>query len=207
MQTNAPWPQSQGKRLLDFFAAMLLLLILWPVMILIAIVLYFQDGFPILFQQIRPGRREELFTLIKFRTLADTPSETETPAGKIPPTPFCKFLRASGLDELPELWNILKGDMSFVGPRPLLVRYLPRYSLHQQRRHHVRPGLTGLAQVNGRNAIDWPQRLDLDVEYVETATLGTDLHILWNTILLIGRGEGTAEPGEFMGNPLEDRQK
>ncbi len=199
MADDAPWPSSASKRLLDIFAATLLLLMLWPLILLLALGVAFQLGRPVFFRQSRPGRNKEIFTLIKFRTLRGSEKDTESPEGKIPPTPFCKFLRASGLDELPELWNILKGDMSFVGPRPLLVRYLERYTPEQQRRHNIRPGLTGLAQVNGRNAVDWKTRLQLDVDYVETATCKTDLHILWKTLTLIGRGEGTAEPGEFMG--------
>jgi lipopolysaccharide/colanic/teichoic acid biosynthesis glycosyltransferase len=158
-------------------------------------------GRPILFRQERPGKQGHPFKLVKFRTLS---GDTETPEGKCPPTTFAKFLRASGLDELPELWNILKGDMSFVGPRPLLLRYLDRYTDEQNRRHNVRPGLTGLAQVKGRNAIDWESRLNWDVLYVEKATFKTDATILWQTLTLIGRGEGTNEPGEFMGTANEE---
>lgn len=199
MPADAPWPQSAGKRLFDIWVSAWALLLLSPLILLLAIGVYFNLGKPILFTQRRPGRHGALFTLVKFRTLKGNETDTETPAGKIPPNRFCKFLRASGLDELPELWNILKGDMSFVGPRPLLERYLPRYSPEQNRRHHVRPGLTGLAQVNGRNALDWENRLQLDIDYVETATCRTDLLIFWKTLTLLGRGEGTAEPGEFMG--------
>ena len=119
--------------------------------------------------------------------------------GKVPPTRIAQWLRTSGLDELPELWNVLKGEMSFVGPRPLLVRYLDRYTPEQGRRHHVRPGITGWAQVHGRNALDWPARFEKDVWYVDHATPGTDLVILGRTFLQLGRGTGVEEPGEFLG--------
>ncbi|MDF3131251.1 sugar transferase [Kiritimatiellaeota bacterium B1221] len=201
VSADAPWPQSAGKRLFDIWVSAWALVLLSPLMLIIGAVILSKMGRPVFFRQSRPGKNGASFTLIKFRTLSGSEAETETPGGKIPPNRFCKFLRASGLDELPELWNILKGEMSFVGPRPLLERYLPRYSPEQQKRHHVRPGLTGLAQVNGRNAVDWEIRLRLDVEYVETANHRTDLKILWQTLTLIGRGEGTAEPGEFMGTP------
>lgn len=177
----------------------MLLVLLWPLMLLLGLAVYFQLGPPVFFRQLRPGKGEKIFELIKFRSLRGTEKETETPEGKIPPTAFCRWMRASGLDELPELWNILKGEMSFVGPRPLLMRYLERYNPEQHRRHAVRPGLTGLAQMKGRNALDWEERLAWDVRYVSEATFKTDLSILWQTLRLIGRGEGTGEPGEFLG--------
>ncbi|MGA0333512.1 MAG: sugar transferase [Kiritimatiellia bacterium] len=199
MADDAAWPHSARKRLLDLCMSALALLLLFPILLLISLLNFFFMGPPVFFCQSRPGRYGKSFTLIKFRTLYGSEADTEAPEGKVPPNRFSAFLRASGLDEIPELWNILKGDMSFVGPRPLLERYLPRYSPEQARRHNIRPGLTGLAQVNGRNALDWESRLELDVEYVETATLCGDLRILWKTLTLIGRGEGTAEPGEFTG--------
>ena len=200
MPDNAPWPQSTVKRLLDMLFAAGLLILLSPIMLLMALVIRCQLGSPVLFRQPRPGRHGTTFTLTKFRTLPNPPGASEAPAGTPPPSRLVTRIRASGLDELPELFNILKGDMSFVGPRPLLVRYLERYSPEQNRRHEVRPGLTGLAQVNGRNALDWDSRLKLDVDYVTSATALTDLQILARTLLLIFRGEGTAEPEEFMGS-------
>jgi lipopolysaccharide/colanic/teichoic acid biosynthesis glycosyltransferase len=168
-------------------------------MLLIAIGVYYQLGKPVFFKQSRPGKNGIPFTLIKFRSLHGSEAENATKDRIIPPTLFCRFIRASGLDELPELWNILKGDMSFVGPRPLLVRYLDRYNPEQQRRHAVRPGLTGLAQVKGRNALEWEERLAWDVRYVLEADIRMDLQILWQTLRLIRSGEGTADPGEFFG--------
>lgn len=199
MQNNAPWPCSAIKRLLDFIFAALWLMLLWPVMAVIALLVYFQLGSPVFFRQERPGKNGDIFSLIKFRSLRGTEADNRDPETKHAPTAFFRFLRASGLDELPEFWNILKGDMSFVGPRPLLVRYLDRYNAEQHRRHAVRPGLTGLAQVKGRNALDWEERLAWDVRYVCEATLKMDLQILWQTLRLIGSGEGSAEPEEFFG--------
>lgn len=195
----SPWTHSRCKRLLDVLAALLLLLILWPLIVLIAAGIWLNMGRPLFFCQQRPGKGGVPFLLVKFRTLRGSEVETESPEGKIPPTRFAAFLRAGGLDELPELWNILKGDMSFVGPRPLLMRYLDRYSPEQARRHLVRPGLTGWAQVKGRNAISWEERLKLDVDYVERAAFGLDLRILLQTILTLLKREGITEPGEFTG--------
>ena len=203
MPDKAAWPQSTCKRFLDAVTATVLLIALSPLMLLIAIILRIQLGSPVLFRQPRPGQDGQTFILTKFRTLPNTPGETQTRPGTPPPTRFAACIRASGLDELPELWNILKGDMSVVGPRPLLMRYLDRYSPEQNRRHEVRPGLTGLAQVNGRNALDWNSRLRLDVDYVTAATCLTDLKIIGRTFLLILRREGTAEPEEFMGTEIE----
>ncbi len=200
----SPWARSRSKRWLDVGAGLLLLLIFSPLIVLIALGIRVNLGGPVLFCQQRPGKDGVPFRLVKFRTLRGTEAETEKPEGKIPPTRFASFLRASGLDELPELWNILKGDMSFVGPRPLLTRYVERYSPEQARRHHVRPGLTGWAQVKGRNAISWEERLRLDVEYVERAGPALDLHILLQTCLTLLKREGTTEPGEFMGDPVEN---
>lgn len=197
---NASWPHSSVKRQLDVLMAAVLLLLLFPLMILLAVAVYLQLGSPVLFLQPRPGRNGEVFTLFKFRSLRHGKTELQTSLEEHPPTGFCRLMRAAGLDELPELWNILRGDMSFVGPRPLLVRYMDRYTPEQQRRHDVRPGLTGLAQVHGRNSVDWETRLHLDVVYVETATWKTDLHIIARTFLLLLRREGTCDPGEFMGS-------
>lgn len=181
-------------------ASLLLLVLASPLIVLIALGVRLNLGRPLFFCQQRPGKDGVPFRLIKFRTLRGSEADTERPGGKIPPTRFAAFLRASGLDELPELWNILKGEMSFVGPRPLLMRYLDRYSPEQARRHQVRPGLTGLAQVRGRNAISWETRLQLDVEYVDRASPSLDLHILLQTFLTLLKREGTHDPGEFRGN-------
>ena len=170
------------KRILDFVMAFLGLIILSPAMLLIAILVRIKLGSPIIFAQPRPGLNEKIFTLYKFRTMTDERDEK----GELLPdeqrlTPFGKFLRSTSLDELPELWNILKGEMSFVGPRPLLVKYLPLYSAEQRRRHGVRPGLTGLAQVNGRNAINWSERFEFDLQYMANITLLDDIKILIRT--------------------------
>ena len=196
---EAAWPTSLVKRLLDMIGAGVLLIVLAPLFLILAAGVRCSLGAPVFFVQERPGKQGRIFRLVKFRTLSGTEAERDTPEGKQPRTRFAAWMRASGLDELPELWNILKGDMSFVGPRPLLVRYLDRYSPEQARRHEVRPGLTGWAQVHGRNAVDWSTRLELDVWYAVHASPWTDLVILGRTLLLLGRGAGVEEPGEFMG--------
>jgi lipopolysaccharide/colanic/teichoic acid biosynthesis glycosyltransferase len=153
-------------------------------------------GPPVFFVQDRPGFRERPFRLIKFRTMTNA----RNASGSLLPdeqrlTSFGRALRSTSLDELPELWNVLRGDMSLVGPRPLLTRYLPRYSDRHRRRHEVRPGITGLAQVSGRNAITWTQKLDLDVEYVDSCSLVLDGHILWRTLRSVIRREGISAEG------------
>lgn len=155
-------------------------------MLAIALAVFLTLGKPVLFRQLRPGKGGEPFMLLKFRTMAEAYGDN----GKLLRdrerlTPFGAFLRSTSLDELPELWNVLRGDMSLVGPRPLLLEYLPRYSPEQARRHDVRPGLTGWSQVNGRNALDWPEKLALDVWYVDNRSLKLDLKILWLTIFLV----------------------
>jgi sugar transferase EpsL len=147
-------------------------------------------GSPVLFRQQRPGRGGRLFTLVKFRTMRDG---DEPDAERL--TALGSFLRSSSLDELPELWNVLRGDMSLVGPRPLLVRYLDRYSPRQARRHEVRPGLTGLAQVEGRNLSSWDDRFETDVRYVDTWTIGGDLRIITRTVLAVLRRDGVSADG------------
>lgn len=158
-------------------------------------------GTPVLFRQPRPGRQGRVFVLIKFRTMR-VPEESEnalqTDAVRL--TWLGRWLRALSLDELPELWNILKGEMSFVGPRPLLVSYLERYNAHQARRHEVRPGLTGWAQVNGRNAQSWQKRLDLDVWYVDHWSLWLDAKIILRTVIVALQGQGSLPMDEFKGN-------
>lgn len=179
------------KRALDFIMALFCLVILSPVMLIIAILVRIKLGSPVIFKQPRPGLNEKIFTMFKFRTMTDECDEN----GELLPdeqrlTDFGKWLRSTSLDELPELWNIFKGDMSFVGPRPLLIDYLPLYNDQQRRRHGVRPGLTGFAQVSGRNAISWEERFLLDIEYVENVSFVGDLSILGKTFLSVLRREG-----------------
>jgi lipopolysaccharide/colanic/teichoic acid biosynthesis glycosyltransferase len=191
------------KRTLDILVSGVALLLLWPVLILIALVIRWKMGSPILFRQLRPGLHGEPFELIKFRTMAHDPAAgVSSDAQRL--TRLGRFLRASSLDELPELWNVLRGDMSLVGPRPLLMQYLPRYSPEQARRHEVRPGLTGWAQVNGRNAIGWDAKFELDVWYVDNRSFLLDIKILAMTALRLLRpsgisGGGAATMTEFMG--------
>jgi len=183
------------KRPLDFLMALIGLVVLSPLMLAIAIMVSVKLGRPVIFKQLRPGLNERIFTLYKFRTMTDECDEN----GELLPdeqrlTPFGKWLRSTSLDELPELWNILKGDMSFVGPRPLLVEYLPLYNEQQRRRHIVRPGLTGLAQVSGRNAVSWEEKFLLDIEYINNITFWGDLAILAKTVLAVLRREGINSP-------------
>jgi len=191
----SPWCRHPLKRGLDVVLGLLLLILLSPLLLLLAAAVRLTLGGPVLFRQVRPGRDATLFTLYKFRTMRDGPgSDTE----RI--TPLGHLLRRTGLDELPELWNILRGDMSFIGPRPLLPEYLDRYSPEQARRHDTRPGLTGLAQVNGRNTLSWPRKFELDVHYVDHATPLLDLRILALTALhLLTGGRGHHIPEEFKG--------
>lgn len=175
--------QKYGKRFLDIVISLAVLVILSPVLLVVAALVRVKLGSPVLFCQKRPGRGEKIFRLYKFRTMTDERDEQ----GNLLPdqdrlTGFGRFLRASSLDELPEFFNILKGDMSFIGPRPLLVRYLPYYKPEERARHSVRPGLTGLAQVNGRNALNWEARFAYDLQYVEKCSLGLDLSILFQTV-------------------------
>ncbi|WP_242697958.1 sugar transferase [Bacillus sp. SD088] len=171
------------KRPLDFTLSLMTLIILSPVLAIVAFLVKKKLGSPIIFEQKRPGLNEEIFTLYKFRTMTDERDE----AGTLLPnhlrtTKFGNFLRSTSLDELPELFNILKGDMSFIGPRPLLIEYLPLYNERQKRRHQVRPGLSGLAQVSGRNAISWQQKFDLDVYYVDHMKFSLDFKLIFLTI-------------------------
>lgn len=171
------------KRLLDIIVSLLALIILSPVMLVVALLVRCKLGSPVIFHQERPGYQEKTFKLCKFRTMTDAKDEE----GNLLPdeirlTRFGKMLRSTSLDELPELINILKGDMSLIGPRPLLVRYLPYYTEEERHRHDVRPGLTGLAQVNGRNALGWEARFAYDIEYVEHLTFGMDLKIIGMTV-------------------------
>ncbi len=185
-----------AKRVLDVAVAGPILVVTAPVQAAIAVAVAVRLGRPVLFRQRRPGLHGEPFTILKFRTMRPV----DVGAGRVDDasrmTPLGRFLRAASLDELPTLLNVLRGDMSLVGPRPLLMAYLPRYSPAQARRHDVRPGLTGLAQVSGRNAVGWDERLALDVEYVDTRTMRLDLAILLRTVRTVLRREGIAAEGE-----------
>lgn len=198
------------KRIVDFLLAALLLLVLSPVMLLVALAVAATLGWPVFFLQQRPGLHGRPFRLIKFRTMSDALDRQGCPlpdAARL--GRFGRALRASSLDELPELLNVLKGDMSLVGPRPLLAEYLPLYDERQRRRHEVRPGMTGWAQVNGRNSLDWAERLELDAWYVENRSLSLDCRILMMTILEVLRARGISEKGQatmtkFRGNRSDD---
>lgn len=171
------------KRPMDFILSLIAIIVLAPVLLIIAVLVRVRLGSPVLFKQKRPGLNEKIFTLYKFRTMTDEKDENgELLPDDIRLTRFGKLLRSTSLDELPELFNILKGDMSVVGPRPLLIEYLPLYNNQQKRRHEVRPGLSGHAQVNGRNAISWEDKFELDVEYVDNVSLIGDWKIIFLTL-------------------------
>lgn len=185
------------KRMLDIVCSGGALIVLSPVLLITAILVKKKLGSPVLFCQARPGKDEKIFKLYKFRSMTDEKDEN----GNLLPddvrlTAFGKFLRSSSLDELPELINILKGDMSIIGPRPLLVKYLPLYNEEQKRRHDVRPGLSGWAQVNGRNAISWEEKFRYDVEYVDHISFAMDVKILWMTVKSVLKREGISAEGE-----------
>jgi sugar transferase EpsL len=195
-----------GKRAADLLLTSLAIAVLCPVLLAVAILVRVFLGKPVLFRQRRPGLHGLLFTCLKFRTM----KETRDRAGNLLPdadrlTHAGRFLRRTSLDELPELLNVLRGDMSLVGPRPLLPEYLPRYTEFQQQRHQVKPGITGWAQINGRNALTWEQKFELDVWYVGHQSLALDLKILWLTLLIVLRGQGIehgshATMPEFLGS-------
>lgn len=179
------------KRILDFILSLIALVILSPIILVIAILVRIKLGSPVIFKQKRPGLNEKIFTLYKFRTMTDAKDEN----GNLLPdnirlTKFGKILRSTSLDELPELFNIIKGDMSIVGPRPLLVKYLPLYNKSQKHRHDVRPGFTGWAQCNGRNALSWEEKFDLDIYYVNHVSFFIDVKILFKTIKIVLLREG-----------------
>lgn len=195
----------RGKRLLDIALVMLGTPLWVPLTALVAVLVRVRLGSPVLFSQERPGRGARPIRLVKFRTMTEARDETGTllpDAERL--TSFGRALRSTSLDELPELWSVVRGDMSLVGPRPLLTRYLSRYNDRHRRRHEVRPGMTGLAQVSGRNALTWTEKLDLDVEYVERCSLSLDLTLLWRTLraVILREGisaEGAATMPEFTG--------
>jgi lipopolysaccharide/colanic/teichoic acid biosynthesis glycosyltransferase len=194
------------KRLLDILVAGAALVLLSPLLLAVALAVRVAMGSPILFRQLRPGLHGEPFELVKFRTMrGSTSAEAAVAEDERRLTPLGRFLRASSLDELPELWNVLKGEMSLIGPRPLLMRYLPLYTPEQARRHEVRPGLTGWAQINGRNALSWEEKFALDLWYVDNRSLLLDLRILLLTVWRVLRPSGIAAQGsatmpEFTGS-------
>jgi len=175
-----------GKRIMDITCSIIAIILLSPVLLIVAIMVKTKLGSPVLFKQNRPGLNEKIFTMMKFRTMTDERDEK----GKLLPnelrhTKFGRFLRSTSLDELPELFNILKGEMSIIGPRPLLVDYLPLYSEEHKKRHNVKPGLSGLAQVKGRNTISWSQKFDFDVEYIDKISFMFDIKVIYLTLIKV----------------------
>ena len=197
------------KRIFDFIAALLGLIALAIPLLVLIIFIRKKIGSPVFFRQVRPGLKGRPFEMVKFRTMTDAKGAD----GQLLPdadrlTPFGRFLRSTSLDELPELWNVLKGDMSLVGPRPLLMEYLPLYTSEQARRHEARPGVTGWAQINGRNAISWEDKFSLDVWYIDNQSLWLDIKILWLTVKKVLVRDGISAAGEatmskFTGNNQE----
>lgn len=184
------------KRVLDFFLSLMALVLLMPLMLVIGLLVRIKLGKPIIFKQKRPGKNEKIFTLYKFRTMTDKKDEN----GELLPdeqrlTKFGKWLRSTSLDELPELINILKGDMAIVGPRPLLIEYLPLYNEKQKHRHDVRPGLTGLAQINGRNTIEWEEKFEEDIKYIKNITFIQDTKIIFKTFTKVLKRDGINQEG------------
>jgi lipopolysaccharide/colanic/teichoic acid biosynthesis glycosyltransferase len=206
INTPAGFYRSQGKRLLDVTLASVALVLLAPCFAVVALLVRWQLGRPVFFRQLRPGRHGRPFTLVKFRTMADLRDASGRPLpDRERLTPLGRRLRHLSLDEMPELLNVLLGEMSLVGPRPLLMQYLTRYSPEQARRHEVRPGLTGWAQVNGRNRLTWEEKFALDVWYVDHLSLGLDLAILARTLAAVLARTGIQQPGsataeEFLGS-------
>lgn len=185
------------KRAFDIFCSALALLLFWPVLLILYVLVRVNLGSPALFHQQRPGLHGRPFMMVKFRTMLDALDANGNPLpDDVRLTRFGRLLRATSLDELPELWNVLKGDMSLVGPRPLLMEYLPLYNAEQARRHEVRPGITGWAQVNGRNALSWPQKFALDVWYVDNRSLLLDIRILLLTVKKVFVREGISAEGQ-----------
>jgi len=201
-------PSRFAKRVLDVTLSLAALILLCPVLLVVGMAVWATLGSPVLFRQIRPGLGGEPFVMHKFRTMRDDHDEhgvllpDEVRLGR-----FGRFLRMTSLDELPELWNVLVGDMSLVGPRPLLMKYLPLYTEEQRRRHEVRPGITGWAQVNGRNDVSWERRFELDTWYVDHRSLWLDFRILWMTMVRVLRAEGVSRAGHVSTEPFTgDRQ-
>jgi undecaprenyl phosphate N,N'-diacetylbacillosamine 1-phosphate transferase len=196
------------KRLMDFILSLIAIIVLSPVLLIVATLVRLKLGSPVLFKQKRPGLNEEIFMMYKFRTMADEKDEN----GNLLPdserlTKFGKFLRSTSLDELPELFNILKGDMSIIGPRPLLVRYLPYYREEERLRSKVRPGITGLAQVSGRNALTWDERFKTDIDYVNNLSFILDVKILINTMLVVFQRKDILVGSEHIMKDLDVERK
>lgn len=205
------WPQPMNgtaKRIFDALASGAALIVLSPLLLAVAGLVRLFLGSPVLFRQERPGLHGRPFMLVKFRTMTDAADAGGRP---LPDedrlTRFGRFLRSTSLDELPELWNVLKGEMSLVGPRPLLMEYLPLYSARQARRHEVKPGLTGWAQVNGRNTLTWEDRLEMDVWYVENRSWLLDLKIIWKTIGIVLHREGISRQGSATMEKFQGKMK
>lgn len=196
------------KRILDFILSLLAIIILSPLMLVLWILVRIKLGKPAIFKQQRPGKNEKIFTLYKFRTMTDQKDEN----GNLLPdeqrlTKFGKMLRSTSLDELPELWNILKGDMAIVGPRPLLAEYLPLYNEEQKHRHDVRPGLTGLAQISGRNTIEWEEKFKDDIEYINKTTFLQDTKIVLKTFIKVFKKEGINAEGSATAQKFEGTKR
>lgn len=202
--------KKHGKRIFDLCLTIPAFIILSPVMGVTAVLVAVKLGRPVLFTQKRPGYQEKIFKMYKFRSMTDErDANGELLPDEVRLTPFGEKLRSTSLDELPELLNILKGDMSLVGPRPLLVQYLPLYNKRQHRRHDVKPGITGLAQINGRNSISWEEKFEYDVKYVENLSFKEDIRILFETVFKVFKREGinsenSATMEDFMGTPEEE---
>jgi sugar transferase EpsL len=202
--------RTTGKRILDVSLSAAGLVAAAPLIVVLALVIRAALGSPVLFSQLRPGLNARPFMLYKFRSMNDARSpDGELLGDEVRLTALGKWLRKLSLDELPQLWNVLKGDMSLVGPRPLLMEYLPLYDERQRRRHEVRPGITGWAQVKGRNALSWEEKFDLDVWYVERQSFALDLRIIWMTIAKLVRPHGISQPGSatmprFTGSARDD---
>ena len=203
--TSRKLPFDLIKRGVDIAVSAVGLIITAPIQIAVAAAVRANLGSPILFRQQRPGKDERIIELMKFRTMPPVTEEKTTDEQRL--TKFGKFLRSTSLDELPSLWNVLRGDMSLVGPRPLLVEYLEHFSPEQARRHEVRPGITGLAQVRGRNEVDWDRRFEYDVEYVDNRSIGLDLKILVDTVTTVLKRDGISQEGHATMPKFSDYQK
>ncbi|MCA8988243.1 MAG: sugar transferase [Planctomycetaceae bacterium] len=207
MQTQTFY-QRYGKRIFDVTVCLLVFAFAWPIMIVLSLLIACYLGRPVCFCQSRPGRNGKLFTMWKFRSMTnarDAQGELLPDAQRM--TRFGKLLRSTSLDELPELWNVLRGEMSLIGPRPLLVQYLPLYSERQARRHEVSPGVTGWAQVNGRNGVPWEERFEMDVWYVENCSFRLDLFILWKTFVTVFQRKGVSAEGHVTMPPFAGTEK
>lgn len=189
-------PYDPVKRGIDVVVGSAALILTAPLQAVLALVIRRKLGSPVLFRQLRPGKDGEIFELAKFRTMLEPEESRGLVTDEQRMTPFGAFLRSTSLDELPTLWNVVRGDMSLVGPRPLLVRYLDRYTPEQARRHEVRPGVTGLAQVSGRNAITWEEKFAKDAEYVDRRSLALDAKVIWRTVAQVVRRDGISADGD-----------